>query len=90
MAKNRIVLRCDYQKLQGMAPFIADEISINFDDFRYNIYYKAVKADGSKTIYLKDSQPDYKGDRALFHIKSFLKRGYYIIEKRLTDDILGI
>ena len=87
MAKNRVVLKKDFQSSDTIA---ADEISFNFDDFKYSVYYKAVLKDGSKITYLKDTQPDCKGERALFHIKSFLKEGYYIIKYRLIDDILGL
>lgn len=87
MAKNRVVLRKDFQADDTI---VADEISVNFDDFRYSIYYKAILKNGSKITYLKDTQPDCKGERALFHIKSFLKEGYYIIAYRLIDDILGL
>lgn len=87
MAKNKIVLIKEFSKKDAIA---ADEISINFDGFKYSINYKAILKDGSKKIYLKDTQPDYKGERALFHIKSFLKEGYRIKQKRLTDDILGL
>lgn len=87
MLKNRVVLKYDFKSSDTIA---ADEISFNFDDFKYSVYYKSVLKDGSKKIYLKDTQPDCKGERALFHTKSFLKSGYRIIEKRLTDDILGL
>lgn len=87
MLKNKVVLRKDFQASDAIT---ADEISINFEDFKYNIYYKAIFKDGSKKTYLKDTQPDYKGERALFHIKTFLKSGYRIIEKRLINDILGL
>ena len=87
MAKNKIVLIKEFSKKDAIA---ADEISINFDGFKYSINYKAILKDGSKITYLKDTQPDCKGERALFHIKSFLKDGYYIIAYRLIDDILGI
>lgn len=87
MAKNRVVLRKDFQASDTIAAY---EISFNFDDFKYSVYYKSVLKDGSKITYLKDTQPDCKGERALFRIKSFLKKGYRIIEKRLTDDILGL
>lgn len=87
MAKNRVVLKKDFQSGDTIA---ADEISINFDSFKYSINYKAILKDGSKKIYLKDTQPDYRSEWALFHIKSFLKDGYCIKQKRLTDDILGI
>ena len=85
--KNRVVLRHDFQASDIIT---ADEISFNFDDVKYTVYYKSVFNDGSKKIYLKDTQPDFKSERALFHIKSFLKAGYRIIEKRLIDDILGL
>lgn len=87
MAKNRVVLRLDFKASDTIA---ADEISFNFDDFKYSVYYKAILKNGSKITYLKDTQPDSKGERALFHIKSFLKEGYRIIAYRLIDDILGL
>lgn len=87
MAKNRVVLRKDFQSGDTIA---ADEISVNFDDFKYSVYYKSVLKNGSKITYLKDTQPDSKSEWALFHIKSFLKDGYCIKQKRLTDDILGL
>lgn len=87
MAKNRVVLRKDFQADDTIT---ADEISVNFDDFKYSVYYKSVLKNGSKITYLKDTQPDCKGQRALFHIKSFLKEGYYIIAYRLIDDIFGL
>ncbi len=86
MARNKVVLIKNFDPKDAI---IADEISINFDEFRYSIYYKAVLKDGSKITYLKDTQPDYKSERSISTIKSILKEGYSIKSKKLVD-ILGL